>query len=201
VAPDEPQQLAAKPTARRSRRRRLLIVGVVLLLMVAAAAAALAIFWPFGSDGDSTTVRADDAAATFTIHYPKTWHELPKDKLSGYKPTPITAIQRDGAVATILVTAAKTTSEKPATLAAELDQKLKGQLKDYKRVAASIIKLPAGDAFFFAYLRIKQGTLNTLTVLPLGNRSYVFSTVFPSRSKQIASEVVKIMRSIRRVSA
>jgi hypothetical protein len=183
----------------RPRRRRRWIVAVLVVVAIAAGVAALVVFWPFGSLRKSSTTVSADAASTFTIHYPKTWHEVPQDKLSGYKPLPIAAIQRDKAAATILVTAATTTSEKPATLAAQLDAKLKAQLKDYQRVAASIIKLPAGQAFFFAYLRLKQGTLNTLTVLPLGKRSYVFSTVFPSRSKQIAAEVVKIMHSIRRV--
>jgi uncharacterized protein (UPF0333 family) len=173
---------------------------LVVILLAAAGVAAYFVFRPFDATNDSTTVRADDAAATFTIHYPKAWHELAADKLTAYKPQPIAAIQRTGGNATILVTAATTTSEKPAALAAELDARLKRQLKDYKRVAASIIKLPAGSAFFFAYLREQQGTLNTLTVLPLGNRSYVFSTVFPSASKRIAAEVVKIMRSIRRVN-
>jgi hypothetical protein len=102
--------------------------------------------------------------------------------------------ETDGAAVVIINTQPPSQAGLQA-LAKEVRKKLATTVPDFKFVGASTINIPAGQAASISYARTKEGTANTLVVVPAGGRIYTLNAVIPGGEKEAAAEAAAIIRS------
>jgi len=99
------------------------------------------------------------------------------------------------------VRAAKGAVGDAAAFAHQLDAEFRKKLpNDYRPVEAKLVVLPAGKAFLFSYVRTKKRTLNTLVIVPVPARSYVFNAISVPGDKEVAGDIGTILKSFKPVS-
>lgn len=160
-----------------------------------------------GSSGSSTsptttTTGSQQSLPSIHFRYPPGWGQLPKSRWAavGAPKSAAAVIERKGNSANLVVLRGGKTKVNHRT-EQKLDSRLKAQYSDYQFVSAEAIKLPnAGSpvrAMLFAYDRVKQGVFHTITVIPAGKISFVVLTASPPKSKAIAREISRILKSAR----
>ncbi len=151
----------------------------------------------------TTTTSAPQSLPSIHFSYPAGWTQLPRSRWSavGAPSTAAAVIERHGNSANLVVLRGPQTTVTNKT-ARKINNRLKKQYSDYQFISAQKIKLPNGGgqpihAMLFSYARAKQGVFHTITLIPAGKISFVVYTASPPKSKVIAREISKILKSAR----
>jgi len=177
----------------QKRRRRALLGSIVVV--VATAVAAVAILGQGGSGEHTLKGPAGDA---FRLSYPSTWRRLGAAELAKLTNHPLASLARKDGKAVLTVRRDKTAAGVNGTkLANQLNATFRKGVKDYKLVSARILTTSAGKVFFYSYVRTKLGTLQTISLIPAGDHSYVLYTVSNPAANDAAAEIGEIIASFK----
>ena len=188
------------------RRSKAGPLAAAVIVVLAAAVGVLA-FLLLHSDTSSRTLTGSAGTHTasantgFTLRFPKKWQAMSAQELAAIPNHPLAVVRRKDGKGIVVVRAAKGAVGDAAAFAHQLDAEFRKKLpNDYRPVEAKLVVLPAGKAFLFSYVRTKKRTLNTLVIVPVPTRSYVFNAISVPGDKEVAGDIGTILKSFKPVS-
>jgi hypothetical protein len=173
-------------------------LGVVLVIV---AAVVVAIVVGGGGSSNSTLtaggpVGSAPTAPAFNVTFPSSWSAVPASQLSAYAGNPVAVLLRQGRTGLIVVTRARSNPKLGlTTLGSTLSKAIASRFPDAKTVTVKLVKVRSGDAFYYAFIRTKAGTVNALLVVPAGAITYELNSVVPGNQPDAAREVGQIFLS------
>ena len=194
--------MALKADNPQSDRARGVTIPFKLLKIVAVAvivvAAGVAV-WYFATSRptSSPTTRASSSAAVKTIHltYPSDWTVASAKSVRGAPSNAVIVLQRKDKSGVLVVLPGGQAPALDVASSKKISATLAKQYADYKFLSAAVVRLKAGKALFITYLRTKQGDLHTITILPVGRKSFIVETASPAANGTLGTEIGKILKS------
>lgn len=185
------QKRARDPSRLRMPRGRHGL-GFLLLALVAFAAVAFLLFR--GSGNDTKTLGGGDAP--LSLEYPESWKPFDRTELAAFKQPPLAVLRQKDGKGILVIRVEKPFGGNLQKFAVDLREELDRRLNDFREANARVIKVEAGNAFFYSYIREKRGTVHTIVVVPAGKeRSYVLSTVSQPGADDVAREIGEMITS------
>ena len=180
------------PVAQRSRTK--LLAGVVAALVVAAAAV-FAVPNLRSDDTGGSSVASGPEGAPFTMDRPAGWKQASTAQLGTTPGRPLAVLTRTDGKGMIVVNVRPKAPSSLRGFTDQLDHQLDKRLSDFKRLEARTVKIRAGEAYLYTYVRKKKGTVNSVVVVPGKDRSYVLNAVVPSGARSAARQVGGMLAS------
>jgi hypothetical protein len=168
------------------------VAGVALLLAATLAVNALT---GGGDDGAGNQLQGS-STDSFKLSYPDGWRPLSKKRLDALPGNPLAVLRRkDGKGYVILRKEDKRAPRDFGQFSGELTRELEQRVPDFQKQSSRVVKIRAGEAFFYSYIRKRAGTVHSVLVVPAGKRSYAFNTVSRGGATDVARETAKIILS------
>lgn len=133
-------------------------------------------------------------ADAFTLRYPKGWQKLSKDDLEQARNAGVTGVKRTDETGILFVQEGGKLDGDLATMGDQLTATFKKRLKDFKHVKTATVKLPAGEALSYTFVRGGSSVQN-LVVVPSGDKTYTLNSIVQGDAQDAAREVAGIIRS------
>lgn len=134
-------------------------------------------------------------AEQFKLDYPKGWERIAGADLGVEEGEPMAAVRRQDGTAQMIVQRAGALAETPQQLSDGLTKRLKKEIEDFRLVRTSQVKIPAGSAISYTFVRTRSGKVQNLTVVPQGKSTYTLNSVVAGDNEQAAREVAAMVRS------
>jgi hypothetical protein len=131
----------------------------------------------------------------FRVKHPETWHSFTAEELQALPGSPLAVLRRDDRKGMIVVRREKPFAAKLSAFARDLRRELSKRLPDFRPVSARLVRVEAGNSFFYSYVRERRGTVHTIVVVPAGSRSYVLNSVSHPGADDAAREIGEIITS------
>jgi hypothetical protein len=171
-------------------RRRLLIGAAAALLVVAAVAAALAL----RSGGDEAQRhRAPDRS--FSVALPAGWKALSSRQLDDIPSTPAAVLRREDRRGLVVVRRQPALDRNSRSLTRDLTRQLRRRFRGLEPVGARTVQLESGPAYVYTFARPKAGTVQSIAVAALPDRTYTLDAVTGAGARDVAAEIGAIVRS------
>jgi hypothetical protein len=167
---------------------------VVAAIAAVVIVAFLVWFFAIRDTGSTDTVHGP-SGAPFTVTLPPGWKSLSSDELARLPGSPLAVMQQTDGAGVVVINTQPPTNAGLDALSKELQTKLRKTIPDYKLIGANTINIPAGQAASISYARAKEGTADTLVVVPAGGRIYTLNAVVPGGEKAGAREAAAIIKS------
>ena len=180
---------AAPPEPRRPWRKRLLIAGAALAVAIAAVVLALALTG--GGDG-RLKGSSDD---TFNLSVPEGWRALSQEELATLPGKPAAVVRREDGKGFLVI---RREGKPPASIeqfSKQLDGEFQKRVPDFQKRTTRTLKIRAGRAFFYSYIRRKKGTVHGVVLAPAPKGSYVLNTVARGGEDEVARDLGKMIVS------
>ena len=174
---------------RRRLRRRLLIAGVALIL--AAAVAVLAVLLLGGEDKTLKGTSGD----TFHLAVPEGWRALSTEELAALPGKAAAVVRRDDGKGFLVIRREGRPPQSMQDFAKQLDGEFEKRIPDFQKRTTRSLKIRAGDAFFYSYIRKKKGTVHSVVLVPGPKGSYVLNTVAAGGEDQVAKDLGRMIVS------
>lgn len=183
----------------RSGRRRVptaLVLGLGVLVL---AVLGFVLVKAFGGEeekkkGGITTVQGPPSDP-FKVDLPPGWRALRREELATLPGRPLGVLRRNDGKGFLVIRRERPAARDFAKLSRQLDRELTRRLKDFKRQSARTVKVRAGRAFFYSYVRERRGTVHSIVIVPAGRRSYALNTVAQGGENAVAREIGRIVVS------
>jgi hypothetical protein len=132
----------------------------------------------------------------FKLRYPKTWKVISPADLGVKEGNPLAAVRQDKGQAFLVVQEQQgKLAESRKAIAAGLTAKLKKDIKDFQFVSSAEVKLPAGDALSYTFVRSQSGQVQNLVVIPKGATTYTLNSVVSGKAEKAATEVSDMIKT------
>ncbi len=165
----------------------------MLAMLAALAAAAVVFLLVRGGEGKETL---GGGAAPFSLEHPESWKTFDREELAAFKEPPLAVLRQEDGKGILVIRVEKPFGGNLQKFAVDLREELDRRLNDFREVSARVIKVEAGNAFFYSYIREQRGTMHTIVVVPAGSeRSYVLSTVSQPGANDVAREIGEMITS------
>lgn len=197
LAPPEANTQATPPNADPPRRRlprpgKRLLIGIATAVPLAAAIFMLVV--AIGDDSGQQPVKGSSDAA-FKLNVPDTWVTLSGKEVEKMPGKPLTVLRRKDGLGFLIVREEGAAPKSFEAFTRQLDKEFKQRIPDFQRRSVRTLKVAAGPAFFYSYIRKKEGTVNSVVIVPNGNRSYAINTVAKGGENDVAKELGKMIVS------
>ena len=191
IAPPENQMqpLESPPQRRRRWPKRLLIAGVGLAVAVAAALLILALV---GGGEERLKGSSDD---TFNLSLPKGWRALSQEELGELPGKPAAVVRREDGKGFLVIRREGRPPQSIQDFSKDLDKEFQKRIPDFQKRTTRTLKIRAGRAFFYSYIRRKKGTVHSVVLAPAPRGSYVLNTVARGGEDDVARELGKMIVS------
>lgn len=181
---------------KRPRARTLILLGVALVALVAAAAA----YFVLGGDdkpatGDRAAVAESDPANAFKVVLPEGWRSATKEELAEAPGTPLAVLRRDDGRGFVVIRRSGRIPKDLPTFTRDLDKQLEKRFDDFARQSAKVIKVRAGSAYNYLYIREEEGTVQTITIVPADRGSFTLNGIAEGGDAKVAREVARVIAS------
>lgn len=133
--------------------------------------------------------------SAYTLRYPKGWEEVKQRAKEVPADAPISMVKRSDDKATLIVQQRGKLEQDFDQVQNDLTKQLRKEIKDFKLVRAGEVKLPAGDALSYTFVRTKSGRVQNLVVVPSKDKTYTLNAVIAAKADAAAREVAAIVRS------
>ena len=156
------------------------------------------------STGAFTLIRKHDAAppaATavaqkpFTVSVPHGWQPVPRAELAKLPSRPIAAFRRDDRHGLVMVRRTAPFSATGTELARTVGSQLRRRFPGFKPVSARVVRIRAGRAFTYTFVRRPRATVQSLTLAGVRGRAYAIDAVVPAGAPDAARQVGAIIAS------
>lgn len=148
-----------------------------------------------GGDGGEASKVTGSSADSFTLSYPDGWQPLPKNRLDALPGKPLAVVRRKDGRGFVVLRKEKRAPRNFTQFSGQLTRALSARIPDFQKQSSRIVKVRAGEAFFYSYIRRKAGTVHSVLVVPAGERSYALNTVSRGGSERVARETARIILS------
>jgi len=178
---------------------------VIAALLGGAAIALIVVLLVGGGDddksGDKAATRKPAALADgvelkgdqFKLRYPKKgWQKLTQADLGKRASGALAGVKRQDNNAIVVVQKRGKLDQPLDQIAPDLTKQLKKSVKDFKFVGSEQVKLPAGDAVTYTFVRTKTNRIQNLVVVPSGSRTYTLNSVIGGESQDAARQVPRL---------
>jgi hypothetical protein len=175
------------------RLRTLLLAAAVVLL------ALVAFLLINGNDnnGKSGGKLTGTTKDHFSLSYPDSWRPLSSDELAKQPGQPLAVIRRKDGKGFVVLRKEGRAPQNFTSFSSDLSRALDKRVPDYQKRSSKVIKIAAGQAFFFSYIRKQKGTVHTIVLVPAGKQSYVLNTVSSGDSQSVARQIARIILSFK----
>lgn len=192
TSPDAP--VPPPPPPRRRPRPALLGAGAVLLF-VAAALAAFVLSRPEAGSGRSAGARSVSGPpeAAFRLPVARGWRALDGEALATQPRRPLALVRRRDGSGLIVVRAAGRAPASFEAFSRQLDREFARRLPDFERRTARVVRVRAGRALFYSYIRTRGGTVHSVVLVPSGGRSFVLDSVARGGQPRVAEEIGRMI--------
>jgi hypothetical protein len=207
--PTQPPPPPVAPAPNFRRRSSLLSNNLVRIGAIAVIAVAIVVAIVVGSGGSANTQTtfqgggptpgaSGPAAAPFHLSFPSSWSAVPASGLAKYPGSPAAVLLRQARTGLIVVTRARTNPKLSlSALGASIAQQISARFHDARTVGTKLVKVKAGKALYYAFLRTQAGTVNAVLVVPAGAYTYELNSVVPGNQPHAATEVGQIFLSFK----
>jgi hypothetical protein len=178
--------------ARRPGRRALAIALTVIAFLVAGLFAVKALT---GEEERGAGKLRGPSADSFTLSYPEGWRPLSKEELSTLAGHPLAVVRRKDGKGLVVLRREKRAPASFSEFSRELTRELDKRVPDFQRQSSRTVRIRAGTAFFYSYIRKRKGTVHSVVVVPAGDRSYAFNTVSRGGEPDVARQIARILIS------
>ncbi len=185
------QAAAASPPPRRRRVSRLAIVGALATLVVAIGAFFLVRAL---AGGGEDTVKGS-SAHTYNLSVPDGWKALGEDELAALPGKPAGVVRREDGKGFLVIRREGRPPQSIQDFSKELDREFRKRVPDFQKRTTRSLKIRAGQAFFYSYIRRKKGTVHSVVLVPAPRGSYVLNTVASGGEDDVARELGKMIVS------
>jgi len=199
-APTPPRRVRSA----RRRRRSLLIALVGVILLIAAAAAIVFVVKPGEDSAKSTaaTAKSSKAAAAakadvnaFKIVLPDGWRSGTKQELAEAPGKPLAIVRRDDGKAFVVIRRSGKMPKNVQAFMEKLDGEFGRRFDDFQRQSAKVLEVRAGKAYNYLYIRKQQGTVESVTVVPVARGSFTLNSIVEGGNTNVARQVGRIIVS------
>jgi hypothetical protein len=163
--------------------------------LVGVAVIAAAVWYIAIRSHNETNVVHGPADAPFTVTVPAGWRSLSPQELTTQPGSPVAVLQREDGNGVVTIHIEPGTNASNSQLAKRLEAELKRSIPDFKLVNSGTVKVQAGSALSISYARTKQGTANTLLVIPSSGRLYTLNAAVPAGQTVAAQGAGQILSS------
>jgi hypothetical protein len=132
---------------------------------------------------------------SFKLNFPKRWQPLSGEELEALPGRPLAVLRRKDGEGFIVVRRENRAPTEFKAFSTDLTRALDKRVPDFQRQSARTIRVRAGNAFFYSYVRRRKGTVHTVVIVPAGTRSYAINTISPGGAEDVAREVARIILS------
>jgi hypothetical protein len=175
------------------RSRKQLLAGLILVLLVAAAGV-FAVPHFRGQEAGPSTVSGPQGAP-FTLKRPAGWNVADAAKLGSMPGKPLAVLNRTDGKGLIVVNRRPKAPSSLRGFSQQLDSQLAKRVPDFKRISARTVRVRAGEAFLYTYVRKSKGTVNSVVVVPGKTHTYVLNAVVPTGARAAARQVGAMLAS------
>jgi hypothetical protein len=168
----------------------------VVAVVVVALAGGVAVKALTGSDHKNEV--KGSSKDSFKLSYPNGWRALSKKELRTAAGHPLAVLRRNDGKAFVILRKEKRAPKNFQSFSTDLTKALDKRVPDFQKQSSRIVKLRAGKAFFYTYIRKTKGTVHSIVVVPAGNQSYALNTVSRGGSTSVARQVAQILLSFDR---
>jgi hypothetical protein len=132
----------------------------------------------------------------FRLRYPKSWNVVNAKDLGVNDGVPLAAVRQEKGEAVLVVQEQQgRLAETRKEISAGLTQRLKKDIKDFQFVSSDEVKLPAGDALSYTFVRSRSGQVQNLVVIPRGGTTYTLNSVVSGKAEKAATEVSDMIKT------
>ena len=180
---------SGRPRPGRKTALRILALAAAVALIVVGAVVLFG-----GDDHEESTVNGPPGHE-FTLLRPEGWTEVGAEERDLIPGKPLVVIRRDEGEGLVTVNAPARREQDVEAIAAELDRQLGKAIPDFRKVAARVVRVQAGRALLYSYVRTKKGTAHTLLVVPGEKVTYTVNAVVRAGAEDAARDVGRILNS------
>jgi hypothetical protein len=174
---------------------------VLVAMLAALAGAAIALGAVLGTSGGSpdapraTTIDGGD----FSIAFPAGWSAVKADQLAKLPGRPAAMVRRADRQGTVVVRRkAAPKDQSLRALTASLTKQLDRRFPDFRFVSSRVVRLRAGNAFLYTFLRTGAKVAQSIAIVRVGKTSFTLDAVAAAGDTRAAREVAAIVRSFGR---
>lgn len=171
------------------------ILGVVVAVALAIATGFAVKEISSNDDKSETKVLRGSSSNPYSFTYPNNWKPLSEDKLKKLSSKPLAVVTREDRKGTVTLYRRAEIKLPLNKLIPDLRKALKKQVSDFQEIKARVVKIPAGQALFYTYIRKKHDTAHSILVVPAGKLSYTLNFVARSGDRKLGTEIAEIVRS------
>jgi hypothetical protein len=198
TAPPQPDTQAESPgpSGPVSRFPKPLLIGGAIVLFVLAAVVSFGIVRGTGDDAEKTAAKSSVAGpngTTYRIPVAQGWQSLKGEALAEQPGDPLTVLRRQDGKGFLVIRAEGRAPASFAAFTKELDREFKKRIPDFQRRSTRTLRIKAGPAYFYSYIRKEQGTVHSVVLVPAGQRSYVLNTIAPGGEDEIAKQLGRMI--------
>jgi hypothetical protein len=178
------------PTPRRPRRR-LIAAAAGLALLIAVAVTTVLVT---RSGGDETP-RHRAADGSFSVAVPTGWKALTDRQLDDIPTTPAAVLRRQDRRGLVVIRRQPALKRSSRPLTEDLTRQLKQRFSGLEPVGARTIQLRTGPAYVYTFARPKTGTVQSIAVTAMKDRTYTLDAVTGASARDVAAQIGDIVRS------
>ncbi len=183
---------SADPTPAPRPRRRLIAGAAVAVLVLAAAVTTLLVT---RSDGGDETPRHRASDKSFSVAVPAGWRALSDRQLDDIPTTPAAVLRRVDRRGLVVIRRQPALKRSSRPLTEDLTRQLRSRFKGFEPVGARTVKLSTGPAYVYTFARPKTGTVQSIAVAALRDRTYTLDAVTGAGATDVAAQIGAIVRS------
>lgn len=184
---------SADPAPAPRPRRRLIAAGAAALLIVVAAAVATVLVTRSGGEDDTPRFRATDKS--FSVVVPQGWRALSDRQLDDIPTTPAAVLRRVDRRGLVVIRRQPALKRSSRPLTEDLTRQLKQRFSGLEPVGARTIQLRTGPAYVYTFARPKTGTVQSIAVTAMKDRTYTLDSVTGASARDVAAQIGDIVRS------
>jgi hypothetical protein len=177
----------------RGRRRLVLALAATALVLAAAIAVAVALL-ARGEDG-TEPVRHTAADRSFSVAVPAGWKALDERRLAEVPSTPAAVLRREDRRGLVVIRRQPALERSSRSLTQDLTRQLRRRFEGMRPVAARAVRLRSGPAYVYTFVRPQTGTVQSIAVAALPDRTYTLDAVTRAGARDVAAQIGAIVRS------
>jgi hypothetical protein len=179
-----PKTPPASPERGRRPSPRLVLSSALLALAILATVALLSL-----AGGDDRTTVTGPAGNDYRVLLPDGWRSLGSARLTKLPRQPVGVLRRDDGRGLVVIRREGRPPASFSTFAKELDREFERRLPDFQRRSVRALRINAGRAWFYSYIRTRSGTAHSVVLVPADGGSYVLNTVARGGEQAVAKEI------------
>ncbi len=147
-----------------------------------------------GKAGTANTL-SGPAGARYTMSQDPNWQRLTGGALEGQPGRPLWVLRRKDGKGLIAVRREGRAPRSFRTFTKQLDSEFERRIPDFRKRSSRTLRIKAGDAFFYSYIRERRGTVHSVVLVPAGTGSYVLNSLVQGGEPDAARELGRMILS------